>query len=208
MQLTRLVAGIDEAGMGPLAGPVFAAAVVLPQDDILPGVADSKTLSAARRTRLCEEIKDAAVCWGIGRADVDEIDRFNILGAALLAMKRAVEALSTPPALALVDGLHRPALACPVRAIIHGDALVPAISAASILAKVARDLEMAQWHERYPVYGFLHHKGYATRMHIEALGKHGPCAIHRRSFEPVRRAAARFALWPTGDAIATVGQED
>lgn len=207
MRVTRLIAGIDEAGMGPLAGPVFAAAVVLPQDGVLPAVADSKTLSAARRTRLCAEIKDAAVCWGIGRADVDEIDQLNILGAALLAMRRAVEALATPPTLALVDGLHRPVLACPARAIVRGDALVPAISAASILAKVARDLEMCQWHERYPVYGFLRHKGYATRMHIEALGKHGPCAIHRRSFEPVRRAAARLALGRTHEAMVTVGQE-
>ncbi|MHB1950300.1 MAG: ribonuclease HII [Acidiferrobacteraceae bacterium] len=191
MPVMQVIAGIDEAGMGPLAGPVIAAAVVFPPDGKLPDVADSKTLSPARRARLCEEIKEAAMCWGIGRADVEEIDRINILRAALLAMTRAVGALAVPPTLALVDGIHRPALACPVRAIVRGDALVPVISAASILAKVTRDLEMGAWHERYPDYGFRDHKGYGTRAHMEALRRYGPCAIHRRSFEPVRLAGAR-----------------
>lgn len=188
MRMARLVAGIDEAGVGPLAGPVLAAAVILHCKRPVAGVADSKTLSAPRRTMLAAEIKQAAVCWALGRADVEEIDRLNILQAALLAMKRAVDALPRLPVLALVDGAHCPALTCPVRAIIHGDALVPEISAASILAKVARDLEMCEWHERYPVYGFQSHKGYGTRSHVDALRKYGPCPIHRRSFEPVRRA--------------------
>ncbi|MHB8562837.1 MAG: ribonuclease HII [Acidiferrobacteraceae bacterium] len=187
MRAARLVAGIDEAGVGPLAGPVLAAAVVLHSKRPVAGVADSKTLSARRRIVLAAEIKQVAVCWALGRADVEEIDRLNILQAALLAMKRAVDGLLQLPSLALVDGVHRPALACPVRAIIHGDALVPEISAASILAKVARDLEMCEWHERYPVYDFQSHKGYGTRFHLDALRKYGPCPIHRRSFEPVRR---------------------
>lgn len=184
------VAGIDEAGVGPLAGPVFAAAVVLKRCCPIDGVADSKTLSARRRETLSDQIKQKATCWAIGRADVAEIDRLNILQATLLAMARAVEALVPAPHLVLVDGIRTPSLPCPVRAIVRGDALVPEISAASILAKVARDLEMDQWHERYPVYGFARHKGYPTETHVQALRLHGPCPIHRRSFAPVRAAIA------------------
>jgi ribonuclease HII len=180
-----LIAGVDEAGRGPLAGPVVAAAVILDPARPIAGLADSKKLSAARREQLAGEIRDKALAWGLGRAEVAEIDRINILQASLLAMRRAVENLSIRPERALVDGNRCPPLACPCQAIVKGDATVPAISAASILAKVARDAELCELHDRYPHYGFAQHKGYPTAAHREALRRHGPCPEHRRSFAPV-----------------------
>jgi ribonuclease HII len=180
-----LIAGVDEAGRGPLAGPVVAAAVILDPARPIAGLADSKKLSAARREQLAGEIRDKALAWGLGRAEVAEIDRINILQASLLAMRRAVENLSIRPERALVDGNRCPLLACPCQAIVKGDATVPAISAASILAKVARDAELCELHDRYPHYGFAQHKGYPTAAHREALRRHGPCPEHRRSFAPV-----------------------
>ncbi|MDG4551378.1 MAG: ribonuclease HII [Candidatus Contendobacter sp.] len=182
------VAGVDEAGRGPLAGPVVAAAVVLDPSRPIAGLADSKKLSAARRERLANEIRDNALAWALGRAEVAEIDRVNILQATLLAMQRAVAALSVAPANVLVDGNRCPSLICPCRAIVKGDATVPAISAASILAKVARDAELRRLHDRYPQYNFARHKGYPTAAHLEALRRHGPCSEHRRSFAPVLAA--------------------
>lgn len=179
------IAGIDEAGRGPLAGPVFAAAVILTPTPIA-GIADSKQLPAARRSALAAIIRDRAVGWAIGRAEVEEIDRLNILQASLLAMQRAVAALTPKPALALVDGRDRPLLPCRVESIVRGDVCVKAISAASILAKVARDAEMIELEKRYPGYGFARHKGYGTREHLAALRRLGPAPIHRCSFRPVR----------------------
>ena len=180
-----LIAGVDEAGRGPLAGPVVAAAVILDPARPIAGLADSKTLSPLRREQLAMEIRAKARAWALGRAEVVEIDRLNILQASLLAMQRAVAALSIVPEQALVDGNRCPPLACPCRAIVKGDATVPAISAASILAKVARDAEMGELHERYPQYGFAQHKGYPTAAHRDALRRFGPCPEHRRSFAPV-----------------------
>jgi len=180
-----LIAGVDEVGRGPLAGPVVAAAVILDPARPIAGLADSKQLSASRREQLAAEIRAKALAWALGRAEVAEIDRINILHAALLAMQRAVAALSIAPERALVDGNRCPALACPCQAIIKGDATVPAISAASILAKVARDAELRQLHDRYPQYDFARHKGYPTAAHLDALRRHGPCPEHRRSFAPV-----------------------
>ncbi len=180
-----LVAGVDEAGRGPLAGPVVAAAVIL--DDIHPiaGLADSKKLSAARRERLYDEIRARALCCSIAEASVEEIDRLNILQATMLAMRRAVMGLRLKPAMVLVDGNRLPLLDVPAEAIIKGDALVPAISAASILAKVHRDRWCVQVHEEFPQYGFAGHKGYGTALHMQALREHGACLHHRRSFAPV-----------------------
>lgn len=186
-----LIAGIDEAGRGPLAGPVVAAAVILDPTRPIAGLADSKTLSAARREQLAVEIRANALAWALGRAEAAEIDQINILQATLLAMERAVSNLGIAPDRALVDGNRCPALTCPCQAIIKGDATEPAISAASILAKTARDAELRQLHERYPQYGFARHKGYPTAVHREALRRYGPCPEHRRSFAPV--AAARQA---------------
>ena len=185
-----LVCGIDEAGRGPLAGPVVAAAVILVADRPIAGLRDSKQLSAAQRERLAAAIRDRALAWALGRAEPAEIDRLNILGATLLAMRRALEGLAVPPARALVDGNRCPALPCDCEAIVRGDASVPAISAASILAKVARDAEMRDLDTAWPGYGFAVHKGYPTRQHLEALARLGPCAVHRRSFGPVRRDVA------------------
>jgi ribonuclease HII len=182
----RYIAGCDEVGRGPLAGPVMAAAVVLSPDHPIIGLADSKQLSERRRAALAVEIRAHALVWAIGRAEVAEIDTLNILQASLLAMKRAVENLAILPDKVLVDGKFRPELACPVKAIVKGDATVPAIGAASILAKVERDREMLALHARYPVYGFDRHKGYPTAAHRAALAKHGACPEHRRSFAPVR----------------------
>lgn len=181
-----LTAGVDEAGRGPLAGPVVAAAVILDPAYRMVGLADSKQLSETRREQLAAEIRAHALAWALGRADVAEIDRINILQASLLAMRRAVENLPIAPDLVLVDGNRCPSgLACPCQALVKGDATIPAISAASILAKVARDAELRELHERYPAYGFARHKGYPTQAHREALRRLGPCSEHRRSFAPV-----------------------
>ena len=181
-----LTAGVDEAGRGPLAGPVVAAAVVL--DDLQPikGLADSKTLSPRRRERLYDEIRAKALCCCVAEASVEEIDRLNILQATLLAMQRAVDGLRLRPQHVLVDGNRVPVLRVPVQAIVKGDARVQAISAASIVAKVHRDRLCVQLHERYPQYGFAAHKGYPTTEHLQALRQHGACEQHRRSFAPVR----------------------
>lgn len=184
---TALVAGVDEAGRGPLAGPVFAAAVVLDSRCEIEGLADSKALTPRIREELARVIKQRAIAWALGRAAVADIDRLNILQATFLAMSRAVSGLALPAQLALVDGNCAPALACPVRTIVGGDACVPQIAAASILAKVARDAEMCTLDSYFPVYGFAQHKGYATPAHLRALQVHGVSPIHRRSFAPVRR---------------------
>lgn len=181
-----LTCGVDEAGRGPLAGPVYAAAVILDPARPVAGLADSKTLTPRRREELAAEIRLHAVAWAVASASVEEIDAFNILQASLLAMRRAVEQLAVTPQQVLVDGLHRPRLALPVRAIVKGDATVAEIAAASILAKVARDGEMLALHERHPQYGFDRHKGYPTSGHLAALREHGVSAAHRRSFAPVR----------------------
>jgi ribonuclease HII len=186
VKLQRHVCGVDEAGRGPLAGPVFAACVILRRSDPIDGLADSKVLNRQRRTELAIEIRARAVAWAIASATVEEIDSINILRASLLAMRRAVEQLTVEPHEVLVDGLHCPEIRFPARAIVDGDALVAEISAASILAKTARDAVMVEMHALYPDYGFAQHKGYSTRQHLEALQRHGVCPIHRRSFAPVR----------------------
>jgi ribonuclease HII len=188
-----LVAGVDEVGRGPLAGPVVAAAVIL--DDLKPirGLRDSKALGPATRARLADEVRAKALCVCIGQASVEEIDRINILQATLLAMQRAVQGLRLPPGLVLVDGNRLPRLAMPAEAVVGGDATVASIAAASIVAKVYRDGLLEQLHERYPAYGFAAHKGYATAEHLAALQAHGPCEAHRRSFAPVSRALERAA---------------
>lgn len=183
---TRLICGVDEAGRGPLAGAVFAAAVILDSERPIHGLADSKKLSGKNRERLAAEIKEHALAWAIARAEAEEIDRINILQASLLAMRRAIESLALEPSEALIDGLHCPELALPCRAVVKGDSSVAEISAASILAKTARDGEMLRLHLQYPQYGFDRHKGYPTAMHLEALRRHGACEIHRLSFAPVR----------------------
>jgi ribonuclease HII len=180
-----LLCGVDEAGRGPLAGAVFAAAVVLDPKRPIRGLADSKVLAEPVREKLAERIKSRAIAWAVASASVAEIDSINILRASLLAMRRAVEALGMEPDEVCVDGLHTPDIAYRCRAIVKGDALVKAISAASILAKTARDAEMTLLDERYPGYGFANHKGYSTPEHLAALKVFGPCEIHRRSFEPV-----------------------
>ncbi len=181
------VAGVDEVGRGPLAGPVVAAAVILDPEHPIEGLADSKKLSEKRRETLDLEIRERAFCWALGRAEAEEIDRINILQASLLAMQRAVAALSTQPGLALVDGNRAPQLACRVRTIVGGDASEPAISAASIIAKVARDREMVELDARYPGYGLAKHKGYPTKQHLQGLELLGVTPIHRRTFAPVKR---------------------
>lgn len=186
-----IIAGVDEAGRGPLAGPVFAAAVILNPEKPIHGLNDSKKLSAKQRENLFIRIQENALAWSIGRAEVDEIDKINILQASLLAMQRAVEGLKIAPQLALVDGNQAPKLACITKTIIQGDALEPAISAASILAKVARDREMVQLDKLYPHYGFAQHKGYSTGIHLKKLKEFGPCEIHRRSYAPVAAAEVR-----------------
>jgi len=187
----RFIAGVDEAGRGPLAGPVIAAAVILDEASPIDGLADSKILSAGRREELAILIRERALCWALGRAEVEEIDRINILRASLLAMQRAVAALSRSPELVLVDGNQAPELACQVQTVVRGDATVPAISAASILAKVARDAEMCELDALYPGYGFAQHKGYPTAAHLDALEKRGASAVHRRSFAPVSKLLIR-----------------
>ena len=178
---------MDEVGRGPLAGPVVAAAVILDANRPIDGLADSKKLSPRRREQLAEQIKTYAMAWALGRAEVEEIDNINILQASLLAMSRAVYALQQEPTLVLVDGNRCPQINYPVQAIVKGDSKVAAISAASILAKVARDNEMIDLHQQYPQYGLDGHKGYPTKKHIQALEQFGVTPIHRRSFSPVRK---------------------
>lgn len=181
-----LIAGVDEAGRGPLAGPVFAAAVILPVEYDIPNLKDSKKLSAIQREKIAEMIKQQALSYAIDRAEVIEIDTINILQASLLAMQRAIANLSIQPSLVLIDGNQCPKITIPTTAIINGDQLEAAISAASILAKVARDHEMMLLDKEYPQYGFAQHKGYGTKQHLEALKQFGACAIHRQSFAPVK----------------------
>ncbi len=186
MKSTLIICGVDEAGRGPLAGPVYAAAVILNDNRMIDGLADSKKLSEKRRNYLAQEIKQHALAWAIATASVEEIDAINILRASLLAMRRAVEALQVRPQEVWVDGLYCPDTGLPSRAIVRGDSSVAAISAASILAKTARDAAMLLLHERYPQYGFDGHKGYPTAAHVAALKLHGVSDVHRRSFRPVR----------------------
>jgi ribonuclease HII len=185
--LPGLVAGVDEAGRGPLAGPVFAAAVIL--DDLLPikGLADSKKLTAKKREHLYNIIKAQALCFCVATASVEEIDQLNILQATLLAMQRAVKGLRLKPSKVLVDGNRLPVLDIRAEAIVKGDSTVPSISAASILAKVERDRWCVEVDAQFPNYGFLTHKGYGTQIHLRALQEHGPCVLHRRSFAPVAK---------------------
>ena len=185
------ICGVDEAGRGPLAGAVFAAAVILDGKRPIEGLADSKKLSVKKREFLAEQIREHALAWAVAKAEVEEIDSINILQASLLAMRRAVENLSLVPSEALIDGLYCPKLAIPCRAIVRGDSSVAEISAASILAKTARDAEMLSLHLEYPQYGFDRHKGYPTALHLEALRRHGASEIHRRSFAPVKLAIVR-----------------
>jgi ribonuclease HII len=180
-----LIAGVDEAGRGPLAGPVVAAAVILDELNPIVGLADSKKLTAARREKLYDEIRAKALCCSIAEASVEEIDRLNILQATLLAMRRAVEGLRLKPAKVLVDGNRLPVLDVLAEAIVKGDATVPAISAASILAKVHRDRWCAEYDREFPQYGFAAHKGYGTAEHLAALRAHGACPQHRKTFAPV-----------------------
>lgn len=182
-----LIAGVDEVGRGPLAGPVVAAAVILDPERPVLGLDDSKRLSPRRRELLEQRILSSALAWALGRADVGEIDRLNILQASLLAMQRAVAALEMAPERVLVDGNRCPQVAMECRAIVGGDASVPSISAASILAKLVRDREMIELDRNYPGYGFARHKGYPTREHLAALDLLGVTPLHRRSFAPVRR---------------------
>lgn len=180
------VAGVDEAGRGPLAGPVVAAAVILDPDRPVAGLADSKTLSAARRAELYERITECALAWAVGRAEVAEIDSVNILNATFLAMQRAVAALTPAPDHVLVDGNQAPVFECTATAIVGGDGLDASIGAASIVAKHRRDVELLALDEEYPGYGFAAHKGYATAAHVAALYRLGPCPAHRRTFRPVK----------------------
>lgn len=184
----NLVAGVDEAGRGPLAGPVFAAAVILDPQQPMNELADSKKLTAKRRDELTIRIKQEALAWCIASASTEEIDELNILGATLLAMRRACNQLPIKPEFILIDGNQIPTeLAIPARAIIKGDAQIAAISAASILAKTARDEACLIMHEQYPQYAFAQHKGYGTKLHMQLLEEHGPCPEHRRSFAPVKK---------------------
>ena len=183
----QLIAGVDEVGRGPLAGPVVAAAVILDVQRPINGLADSKALTPRKREQLEEEIKHRSIAWALGRAEVEEIDEINILQASLLAMQRAMKALSPQADYALVDGNRCPELDCPSQAVIKGDQRVESISAASIIAKVARDREMQQLDTEFPGYGLAKHMGYPTKYHIEMLNKLGVTTIHRRSYSPVRK---------------------
>ncbi|WP_251140625.1 ribonuclease HII [Rhodoferax sp. U11-2br] len=185
-----LVAGVDEAGRGPLAGPVMAAAVILDDQHPIAGLADSKQLTALKRDQLYDEIRAKALCFAVAQATVEEIDQLNILQATLLAMRRAVLGLRLPPKLVLVDGNRLPVLPMRCEAIVKGDSLIAAISAASILAKVTRDRWCADVELSYPAYGFAQHKGYGTAQHLTALQSHGACPLHRKSFAPVREVLA------------------
>lgn len=183
---TLWIAGVDEAGRGPLAGDVYAAAVILDPQSPVDGLTDSKKLSESRRDALAILIRERAIAWSVATATAQEIDRLNILQATLVAMQRAVAGLTVVPGEVLIDGNRLPTLDIPARAIVKGDLSEPAISAASILAKTARDASMASLHKQYPQYGFDQHKGYGTALHFERLRKFGPCPAHRRSFAPVR----------------------
>ena len=182
-----LIAGVDEVGRGPLAGPVVAAAVILDPNNPIVGLTDSKKLTEKKREALALEIKEKAIAWALGRAEAEEIDEINILQASMRAMERAVAALQITPVKALVDGNKLPNLSCPAEAIVKGDLTEPAISAASIIAKVTRDHEMVAFHQQYPEYGFDRNKGYPTKQHREALQQHGLTKIHRRSYAPVQQ---------------------
>lgn len=184
----RRIAGIDEAGRGPLAGPVVAATVVLPVRCRLSGIDDSKQLSEGERARLYAAILEHAVGMGVGSADVGEIDQLNILEATKLAMRRAIDQLAPPPDYLLIDAVTLPGIGIPQRPIIKGDSLSLSIAAASIIAKVTRDRLMAEYHDMFPEYDFLSHKGYGTREHLQRLARYGPCSIHRRTFTPVHEA--------------------
>jgi len=203
-------AGVDEAGRGPLAGPVYAAAVILHPGRRIRGLDDSKKLSESARETLAPLIRERALAWAVGIAAVEEIDRINIFQATMLAMRRAVEGLPFAPDEILVDGKHCPQVACVARAIVGGDAKVAAISAASIIAKTARDAEMRALHERYPQYGFDRHKGYATAEHLAALRTHGACEVYRRSFAPVREVLGLPPLPPAWSKIGVIdgGEQD
>jgi ribonuclease HII len=210
-----LVCGVDEAGRGPLAGAVYAAAVILDPMCPIPGIADSKTLSEKKRDALALAIKQDALAWCIAYATVEEIDRINILQATLLAMKRAVEGLTHAPHQVLVDGLHCPKVAFPTQAVVKGDSSVLEIGAASILAKTARDEEMRRLDREYPQYAFAQHKGYPTAEHLALLDQHGACPMHRRSYAPVRNAllamdqrlAAASAAAEAAAAVAVAAEE-
>jgi ribonuclease HII len=192
LQKYALIAGVDEVGRGPLVGAVVTAAVILDPNNPIAGLKDSKKLSEKKRAELAEEIKNKALAWSLGRAERHEIDEINILKATMLAMQRAVNGLSVHPEFVLIDGNKCPILTYPCLAVVKGDALVQAISAASILAKVARDAEMDVLHQKYPQYGFADHKGYPTVKHLAALKEHGPLMEHRRSFKPVREALSHL----------------
>jgi ribonuclease HII len=190
--VASLVAGIDEAGRGPLAGPVVAAAVILDPARPIRGLRDSKLLSEQQRDDLAAEIRVKAIAWAVGEADVLEIDRINILQATMLAMRRAFEKLAIAPGEAWIDGDRCPPLRCAMRAIVKGDRDVAVISAASIIAKTARDAMLVELDGRYPHYGFAHNRGYGTPEHLAALAKHGPCPAHRKSFAPVAQTSFDF----------------
>lgn len=196
----ELVCGVDEAGRGPLAGPVFAAAVILDPEHPIDGLRDSKKLSESQRTLLAEQIKSKALAWSIAQCSVEEIDTLNILHASMLAMRRAVEGLAVQPSLALIDGNRCPVMPVRSEAIVKGDDKVPAISAASILAKTARDDLLLLLHETYPHYGFNQHKGYPTALHLERLKLHGVSPVHRKSYGPVR---SLLAVTPCQSSMAT-----
>lgn len=184
----KLIAGVDEVGRGPLIGDVVTAAVILDPNNPIEGLTDSKKLSEKKRQKLSEEIKEKALAWCIGRADPSEIDELNILHATMLAMKRAVAHLSIQPEFVFIDGNRCPELPMPSQAVVKGDSLVPEISAASIIAKVARDQDMVELDKLHPEFGFAKHKGYPTKLHFEMLAKHGPTPHHRKSFKPVQKA--------------------
>lgn len=187
-----LIAGVDEAGRGPLAGPVVAAAVILDPAQRVRGLRDSKLLTPPAREELAALIRERAIAWAVAESDVNEIETLNILQATLLAMRRAIERLATRPEVVWIDGLHCPLIDCPTRAIVDGDRLIAAIAAASILAKTARDALLVELDRSYPLYGFARHKGYATPEHLAALRTHGPCPVHRRHFAPVQQSALDF----------------
>jgi|TARA_R100001509_G_C4872691_1_gene217329 ribonuclease HII len=187
-----MICGTDEAGRGPIAGPVVAAAVILDPENPVEGLNDSKKLSEKKREKLSLEIKEKALYWAIAQSDPDEIEAINILWASMKAMQRAIEALPVKPDMVLVDGNRVPELNVPAKAIVGGDASEQCIAAASILAKVERDRQMLKWHELYPQYEFDKHKAYGTPKHLELLEKYGPCPIHRKGFNPVKRVLANL----------------